>query len=164
MNTVEQEIRWLDAQYAAAGQVNWAAFLLDDEDDEAVWRALSARCCRRLNPDEASRRLARAARVKALARFRMQVGGHAYYAMGFAENCLRSYVGEERRRETGDVLYEHVVWKLATRTPCIGLLLAALDAKEAQGERATLRFTPEERAALFAWLAEDAAAARALRG
>lgn len=139
---IEREVKWLDRQYAA--RVAWA---LDESDHEDVWRALAARCCRRLNGDETSRRLARSARKKVLRRYKRQVSGHAYYAEPDALCCLRTCVGEDRRKEAGECMLQRALWLMAALAPCMQLLKG--DAALAYGDpRLSCRLTPEEEALL----------------
>jgi len=137
---IEQEVKWLDRQYAAR-----VAYVLDPphSDHDQVWRTLAARCCRRLNDDETSRTIARSARKKVLRRYKMQVSGHAHYAQPDALWCLRNYSGDERRESAGTYSLQRVLWRTASLAPCMALLKG--DADLPYGDpRLSCRLTPEE--------------------
>jgi hypothetical protein len=139
---IEREVKWLDRQYAAR-----VAYVLDPPHPEhdQMWRTLAARCCRRLNEDKASRTIARSARKKVLRKHRMQVSGHAHYATDYAISCLRTYLGEERRVETGEIMLDRALWRTASLAPCMALLKG--DADLPYGDpRLSCRLIPEEEA------------------
>ena len=139
---LEGEIKALDGMYIST----WAS-VLDVPEHEAMFRGVTARCCARLNGDEASRKLARSARRKMLHRYTAQLNGHVHYTTSDACCFLREYVGEERQEGARECARTVVFCKLAAEVvACVGKRCGVPTSRPFNA-----RLTDEELAQTTAW-------------